>query len=169
VDNVKDQNQTIEYPVGDADVNLTVLALSATNGCLFAGTDSGNVRVYEWPLNGAFVEYPVHKAAVTGLRVTVDHARLISVGEDGSMFIMGIQRVEGGVELPFVLDTEPDADMINAEFFLVAQEELFDRQQELNELRKQVGVGVVGGGGGVVDTVFGLWRSVHWAEFQTIT
>ena len=133
-DNSRDQNHFAEFPVGD-ELNLTVMVLSTYNNCLFAGLDNGNLRVYEWPLNGNFVEYPSHKAAVTSLRMSPDETRLISAGEDGSLVIFGLQRVENSVELPFVLEAE-GAPMLNGEFFLVAQEELTDRQQEFNEMKK---------------------------------
>jgi hypothetical protein len=56
------------------------------------GLDNGNIRVYEWPLNGSFVEYPCHKGPVSGLRVSFDHTRLLSTSEDGALMTFALQR-----------------------------------------------------------------------------
>lgn len=58
------------------------------------GLDNGNIRVYEWPLNGSFVEYPCHKGPVSGLRVSFDHTRLLSTSEDGALMTFALQRYD---------------------------------------------------------------------------
>ncbi len=61
-------------------------------GIYISGLDNGNIRVYEWPLNGAFVEYPCHKGPITGLRVSFDHSRLLSTSQDGALMTFALQR-----------------------------------------------------------------------------
>jgi len=132
LDNTRSANRVNEYNAGD-DVNLTTLLISKANKCLIAGLQNGNIRVYEWPLSGLFTEYPAHRSMVTAVRMSHDNMRLITAGDDGSMMVFGIQKVEHGIDVPFIEEESAAAHM---EFSLVAQEELMDRQQELTELRK---------------------------------
>jgi hypothetical protein len=58
--------------------------------------------VYEWPLNGSFVEYPCHKGPVSGLRVSFDHTRLLSTSEDGALMTFALQRYVPFAQKPII-------------------------------------------------------------------
>jgi len=49
---------------------------------LFAGTDTGCIRAYKYPLNGEFQEFRCCGSAITQLMLTYDDAVLFASGQD---------------------------------------------------------------------------------------
>jgi hypothetical protein len=68
-----------------ADV-VTSLAFSERHKVVITGSATGFIRVFEFPLTGAFREYPVHSASVARLRLSPNDEFLFSAGEDGCLF-----------------------------------------------------------------------------------
>ncbi len=58
---------------------------------LFAGTDTGCIRAYKYPLNGEFQEFRCCGSAITQLMLTYDDAVLFASGQDGSLFVFDVK------------------------------------------------------------------------------
>ena len=85
---------------------ITRLAHFPQSSALLAGTDKGSLQVYmslamSLP-NGQPKSYelPLHALACTGLCVSVDGRSLVTTGEDGVIFILGVQGLASHDECP---------------------------------------------------------------------
>ena len=86
---ISDSNATKEL---DAGVVLTQILLSQPpQRMLFAGTASGSLRAFTFPLSGEWADVPCHAAPVTRLRIAHNDAFLFSAGEDGCLAILDIR------------------------------------------------------------------------------
>ncbi|CAM9434154.1 unnamed protein product, partial [Choristocarpus tenellus] len=88
-------------------VNLGQLVLSNSEHMMFAGTAEGGkpgcVRAYNFPLNGAYLEYQCLGAPVTRMCITHDDQYLVAGDEVGCIFIFDVrdrqERGQGGGKL----------------------------------------------------------------------
>mmetsp|Transcript_155 Transcript_155/g.483 ORF Transcript_155/g.483 Transcript_155/m.483 type:complete len:1201 (-) Transcript_155:691-4293(-) len=116
----------------DAGLVLTQVVLSHSGRMLFAGTETGTIRSYKFPLSGDYQEYQCHSKGVLRLSMTYDDAFLFSVGEDGVMFIMDVRDKEVRVakrekeSLPY------------AEEILVTKSDLEEKTAMMNDLKQKV-------------------------------
>lgn len=85
----------------DTEEEISCLFLAKNLQVLFAGTNYGSVKVYNWPimsesnemeLEPEYAEFYIHAAQVTSFEVTYDKRFLISSAEDGSIFFLKIYR-----------------------------------------------------------------------------
>lgn len=58
---------------------------------LFAGTETGCIRAYKYPLNGEFQEFRCCGSAIMQLVLTHDDAVLFASGQDGSLFVFDVK------------------------------------------------------------------------------
>ncbi len=79
----------------DTGVALTQLALAPNTKVMFAGTDTGAVRCYKWPLSGEFTELKLHTGPVSRLRLSGDESLLFTAGEDGAVCVLDVRWVAG--------------------------------------------------------------------------
>ena len=95
--------QPEKFPV---DTGLTKLVLPKANDFLYAGTESGAIRIYPWPLpkTGAqsLLAYSAHSGPVTHMCLSADQKHLITASSDGSVFVFNIN----------MLTTAPDGSRI---------------------------------------------------------
>ena len=88
------------------DTGLTKLVLPKANDFLYAGTESGAIRIYPWPLpkTGAqsILTYSAHSGPVTHMCLSADQKHLITASSDGSVFVFNIN----------MLTTAPDGTRI---------------------------------------------------------
>jgi hypothetical protein len=81
----------------DAGVVLTQLALaSPPENMLFAGTATGVLRSFAYPLTGDAKDYQCHRGAVTRLRLCEDDALLASAGEDACLALWSVRSARAG-------------------------------------------------------------------------
>jgi len=127
-------------------VKPTYVCISSVYNLLIVGLSNGNIRGYPWPLQkenleedkNSYQEIALHNSAVLQLKFTPDDSRLISVGEDGSVFVIVMQMISGGIEQPIderVL--QDDSSMINNGFYMVTAEDIYDMEKELSEFHKK--------------------------------
>lgn len=76
---------------------VTVLAAHHSVQVLFAGTDLGTIRTYDWPDDGLVEDdygaYSAHVGPVTALRLSIEPGLLFSAAFDGQVFIFAIDQV----------------------------------------------------------------------------
>jgi hypothetical protein len=149
----KDSYNTRQIDIGSADRDcITCLALSNNKKHLFAGTASGNVRSYDWPLDSnkpISQNYKVHQfkkvtgaggsesyKGVTDMRVSNDDNYLFTTAHDGSVFVIGLQVVERGLDTKPTL--VPDSRRFQLDAVQVSQEEVEQREEEVAELQKLI-------------------------------
>ncbi len=62
----------------------------------FAGTATGVVRSFKFPITGEIKDYTCHCAPVTRLRLSEDDAYLFSVADDGCLAVFEVKDAAGG-------------------------------------------------------------------------
>lgn len=70
------------------------MLLSHSGRMLFAGTETGSIRSYKFPLTGDFQEYQCHSKGVMRLAMTYDDTLLFAAGEDGVLFMLDVRDKE---------------------------------------------------------------------------
>eukprot|EP00002_Diphylleia_rotans_P000166 TRINITY_DN1008_c0_g1_i4.p1 TRINITY_DN1008_c0_g1~~TRINITY_DN1008_c0_g1_i4.p1 ORF type:complete len:1179 (-),score=303.89 TRINITY_DN1008_c0_g1_i4:414-3950(-) len=115
----------------DTGIALTQVVLSHSGRMLFAGTESGSIRSYKFPLTGEFQEHQCHSESVSRMRISFDDSFLFTVGEDGCLFIFDIRDKEGRQQ-----KREKDAPF--AEEILVTKSDLEEKTQLMQELKTKV-------------------------------
>eukprot|EP00736_Rhodelphis_marinus_P001057 Rmarinus@m.11291 len=119
-----------EFETGAAP--LSQIVLSQSGRMLFAGSESGTIRSYKFPLSGEFQEYQCHAGAVTRLRVSYDDSYLFAVADDASLFIFDIRDKEGRAG-------KRDKEMLPfAEEILVTKYDLEEKTAYMAELKTKV-------------------------------
>ena len=58
---------------------------------LFAGTDTGCLRAYKFPLTGEYQELKCCSAPISQLRMSHDENVLFAAGEDGALFVFDVR------------------------------------------------------------------------------
>jgi len=128
---ISDSNITKEITDPNA-VQINQIVLSHSGRMLFAGTESGTIRSYKFPLTGDYTEIQVHSAPVTRLRITTDDAYLFSVAEDSTIYIFDVKDKEGR-------SAKRDKEMMAfAEEILVTKTDLEEKTQTMTELKTKV-------------------------------
>jgi len=128
---ISDSNITKEITDPNA-VQINQIVLSHSGRMLFAGTESGTIRSYKFPLTGDYTEIQVHSAPVTRLRITTDDAFLFSVSEDSTVYIFDVKDKEGR-------SAKRDKEMMAfAEEILVTKTDLEEKTQTMTELKTKV-------------------------------
>lgn len=124
-------------PINCLESNATLgqLALAYQAKALFAGVAEpdmpGPLRVYNFPLDGDYVEYQAHSQGVARIRITQDEQHLFSAGDDGCLIIFEIKK-----KVPSKRDKEGALGF--ADEILVTKAFLDDKQAALLDLERQV-------------------------------
>uniref|UniRef100_UPI003F9B7866 cilia and flagella associated protein 57 isoform 8 n=1 Tax=Danio rerio TaxID=7955 RepID=UPI003F9B7866 len=90
-------NSQILKEMSSRDVVCTTVALSRSGRTIFIGTSTGTLRVIKYPLmiQNDWIEYQAHAGPITKMVITFDDQFLITVSEDGCLFIWKIIDKEG--------------------------------------------------------------------------
>lgn len=145
---------------GEEEATITALKLSNSRRHLFAGTQSGKVRIYAWPpvkdtKAGLFVEMQVHSAAITSIFESPREDTLITTGDDGSVFTFSLSKA-GWTNIEYTKLVETDTPesapaagdeaaiedeepmSYNNEILLLGVEEMEEHIEELSALKKKI-------------------------------
>lgn len=114
----------------DSTVCITQLAIAQSGRLLFAGTETGAIRLYKLPLTGDFTEYQCHAAPVTRLRVAYDDTLLFSTAEDSTVAVLEI-RDKDRKAIKTVLETD------FAEEILIARSDIEEKNATINEMKNK--------------------------------
>ncbi|XP_077064460.1 cilia and flagella associated protein 57 [Siphateles boraxobius] len=120
-----------EVPSGD--VVCTTVAMSRSGRALFIGTSTGTVRAIKYPLpiQNAWLEYQAHAGPVTKMIITFDDQFLLTVSEDGCLFIWKIIDKEGQ-------GLKREKELIYAEEILVTKSDLEEKNKLILDLNTTV-------------------------------
>lgn len=85
--------------LGEERFAITALCLSSKRDLLYAGTKAGSIRIYAWPPTGeaaagAYIEYHIHNAPVISIKESPIGNTIVSVGEDGSIFVFNTTKLD---------------------------------------------------------------------------
>jgi len=73
----------------NTETTITSIVISHNNKYVFAGTSTGFIRIYPWPLpldSRKFRQYRVHSGPIVRLSLTLDDFYLFSVAKDGMCY-----------------------------------------------------------------------------------
>lgn len=119
----------------ESNAMLGQLALASQARALFAGVAEvnlpGPLRLYNFPVDGEYVEYQAHSLPVARIRITYDEQYLFSAGDDGCLIIFEIKK-----KVPSKRDK--DGSLGFADEILVTKAFLDDKQAALLDLERQV-------------------------------
>ena len=116
----------------ESDCLLTCIVLSSSGRMLFAGTESGAVRSYKYPLTGEFQEYQCCSRPVSRLCMSIDETLLFCSGDDGSVIIFDVRDKEVRV-------AKRDRELLPfAEEILVTKTDLEEQVAIRNDLKQKV-------------------------------
>lgn len=152
-ENHKDiQNLRKIYPESCIQEKITAICLSLDHHLFFVGTSTGNLRVYKWPLEDqifSLQEFPIHQNtfqtrssnrlsmkttnAVISLHTTQD--RLISTGEDGSIFILSLSDQEKIFNLKSSYYT--NVVLVSANDYEEGLEEKTELERKIEDLKRE--------------------------------
>ena len=131
--------------LGDEHFAITALCLSSKRDLLYAGTKSGSVRVYAWPPTGdaavgAYLEYHIHNAPVVSIKESPVGNTLVSVAEDGSVFVYTSNKIsekeeEKKNEDELLLEDEV---AFNNTVVMISVEQMEENIQAIVDLKKQL-------------------------------
>ncbi|XP_062412043.1 cilia- and flagella-associated protein 57 isoform X1 [Sardina pilchardus] len=115
------------------EVIYTAIAMTRTGRAIFTGTSTGTIRVIKCPIpvQKEWTEYQGHSCAITKMTVTFDDQYLLSVSEDGCLFIWKIIDKEGR-------GLKRDKDVSYAEEILITKSDLEEKNQVMTELKTRV-------------------------------
>ncbi|KAK7162706.1 hypothetical protein R3I93_006907 [Phoxinus phoxinus] len=127
------QDSQILREVPSGDVVCTTVAMSRSGRALFIGTSTGTVRAIKYPLpiQNAWLEYQAHAGPVTKMIITFDDQFLLTVSEDGCLFIWKIIDKEGQ-------GLKREKELIYAEEILVTKSDLEEKNKMILDLNTTV-------------------------------
>ena len=112
------------------DIFLTTLALAPQHRMLFGGCQDGSLKMMQLPLQGGTHDPATlaHGAPVVKLALSHDESTLVSVGQDGSIFLFEIKEDGRVVKRESVFAGE----------VLVSRQDLDDKHQLIQQLKQAV-------------------------------
>ena len=115
-------------------MSLSQLALSHPSNIqmLFAGSDTGLIKYYKFPLANSFYDHYVHSSAITRLRISRDDTYLFSASEDGSLAIFEVTQKDRNRK------EKGDLSLQWAEEILVTKSDLEEKLSVINDLKNKV-------------------------------
>ncbi|KFP73281.1 WD repeat-containing protein 65, partial [Acanthisitta chloris] len=124
---------SIQHEVPAHGVVYTAVAVSHSGSMVFVGTSLGTIRAMKYPLTLTmdFSEYQAHAGAVTKMSVTNDDEFLLTVSEDGCIFIWKMYHKEGGT-----LKLEKEVEY--AEEVLIMRSDIEQKTQAMLDLQMDV-------------------------------
>ena len=130
---------SLKAEIASSGYRITAILLSADESALFVGYSSGNVRIYEWPIEKTkvkprFTEYAGHGVGVAHLSLSTDGSMLVSAGLDGSLFFFKVSlksRLKTG-------RAREHAFSLSTDVVLVSRSYLNDQEGTLLTAKKQL-------------------------------
>jgi len=128
---------------------ITAVCLSPDCKVMYAGTNAGNIRIYNWPLDDdalSFQEYPVHEKFVTDIN-DQNHKRkgimsiyakgdeVFSIGKDGSMFVLAVSNRKE--EINFNSPYNENVVLVSVEEYLEGLDENLDLLRKIEDLKRE--------------------------------
>ncbi|XP_029362494.1 cilia- and flagella-associated protein 57 isoform X2 [Echeneis naucrates] len=115
------------------EVAHTAIAVSHSGRVVFTGTSSGTIRAIKYPLptQKDWITYQAHCAPVTKMVITYDDQFLLTVSEDGCLFMWRIVDKEGR-------GLKSNKQIIHTEEILVTKSDLEERTQNMLELKMRL-------------------------------
>eukprot|EP00727_Mastigamoeba_balamuthi_P002297 m51a1_g12064 hypothetical protein (1353) ;mRNA; f:43-5360 len=108
---------------------LTAMVFSGRHKAVFAGTSAGSVRVFEYPLTGAFKDIALHSGSVTRVKLSPNEDFLFSTSEDGSLYMLSVGSVtDVHAQMPAKANRELDEPRW-LDLVLVGQQSMRERYQ----------------------------------------
>ncbi|XP_013398082.1 cilia- and flagella-associated protein 57 [Lingula anatina] len=128
---ISDSSILREVPAEDTTLNT--VGMSHSGRMLFAGTNTGTLRSYKFPLtaDGEWQEYQGHSSAITKMKITYDDTTLVTVSEDASIMLWKIQDKEGR-------GARRDKEVGWAEEILITKSDLEEKNTMMAELKTRV-------------------------------
>eukprot|EP00240_Pyramimonas_obovata_P000064 CAMPEP_0118921440 /NCGR_PEP_ID=MMETSP1169-20130426/720_1 /TAXON_ID=36882 /ORGANISM="Pyramimonas obovata, Strain CCMP722" /LENGTH=1196 /DNA_ID=CAMNT_0006862159 /DNA_START=210 /DNA_END=3800 /DNA_ORIENTATION=+ len=111
---------------------MTQICLPISGRALFAASETGTIRSYNYPLTGQYTEYQAHAGPITRMRVSFDDTMLFCVSEDGSLFVFDVREKDGRAK------AGKEAAVAFAEEVLVTRSDLEEKKARMAELETQV-------------------------------
>jgi WD40 repeat protein len=127
---------------------ITALCISMCKKFVYCGMSDGSLRVYEWPVKTAapsFIEMHAHSAGVVDIRESPTGHIIVTVSEDGSVFVHTILKGQlaalssgdGGMDM-YHMASEMGGMVYNSETVQIAKDDMDDHIQEVFDLRKKI-------------------------------
>nr|XP_046236343.1 cilia- and flagella-associated protein 57 isoform X2 [Scatophagus argus] len=115
------------------EVAHTTVAVSHSGKVVFTGTSSGSIRAIKYPLpiQKEWLTYQAHCGPVTKMLITFDDQFLLTVSEDGCMFMWRIIDKEGR-------GLKSKRQIVHTEEILVAKSDLEEKTQSMLELKMRL-------------------------------
>lgn len=127
------EDELRRVPVG---TQLTTMCLSSLSKTLFVGTADGRVLLYNWPVDDIqFREYQIHTKSVTQFILSKDERFLMSIGGDGSLFMLDVEAV---VESRTIQKKEFEHLEKFDDLTTVHRSKLLEHENELKSMRERV-------------------------------
>ena len=137
---------------GDGGVtHPTCLVISPDKSFLVVGTNSGDIRLYNWerdPMvsrttaDSTYTEMKAHSGSVVSINVT-PAGQIVSVGEDGTVFVWSLEKQDGAtdegrkfIENNLLDEVEPW--IFNSGFVCLSNEDVVEHTQTVDSLQKRV-------------------------------
>lgn len=125
-------------------VYVTALHQSKDRSMVFAGTSIGTIRAYAWPpvgkgKMGVYMELQAHTNSVVCIRESGIGNAIISVAEDGTIFVFSLDRHGSGgnsLSSSSMHDFESYSTSYNSDVILQSQEDLEEHLQAVINLQK---------------------------------
>eukprot|EP00747_Dinoflagellata_sp_TGD_P024616 gnl/TRDRNA2_/TRDRNA2_130676_c0_seq1.p1 gnl/TRDRNA2_/TRDRNA2_130676_c0~~gnl/TRDRNA2_/TRDRNA2_130676_c0_seq1.p1 ORF type:complete len:1115 (-),score=249.91 gnl/TRDRNA2_/TRDRNA2_130676_c0_seq1:22-3366(-) len=131
-------------PLDDVELpgHTRITSLCHYSGCgaTLAGTSSGALWIY--PQNGApgfHTEYGLHGGTCSWMRLSVDGRFLITAGDDGTIFILGMTGLGSGGDHSLETSAESDSRAAAAEAVLINKSEITQLQDQFSKLQTENG------------------------------
>lgn len=142
-------SQSWKRRASTSDETITSLLLSKDEKILFAGTSTGAIRIYKFPLSvhrGRYEIIATHNAAITRLRRSFDGRFLFSSSRDGTCFVQKLYQTYPGA-------TEDEEKLLNlrsgfrpgvtlwrndADAVLVSHREWLDNIKAIDDTKKEM-------------------------------
>ncbi|KAL2097767.1 hypothetical protein ACEWY4_006974 [Coilia grayii] len=119
--------------MGAEDVTYTAVTMARSGRTIFTGTSTGTIRAIKYPIPAQkeWTEYQAHSSAITKMLITFDDQFLLTVSQDGCLFVWKIIDKEGR-------GLKRDKDVSYAEEILITKSDLEEKNQIMTELKTRV-------------------------------
>jgi len=105
IEDSKLSSSPLQLEPEDRSAAYTSIQLSVPLKTLFAGTESGSIRIFRWPLreggiaNNPFTEFSLHAHSITALQLSYDLRYIFSACDGGAAMACRIEAVTNGETL----------------------------------------------------------------------
>ena len=129
---ISNSQATGNWEIGFSFSQIILSGSSIQPMLLYAGTETGIVKYFRFPLASTSFDHYVHSGAVTRLRLSKDDAYLFSASEDGSLAIFEVSSKERNRK------EKGEQALAWAEEILVTKSDLEEKLSVINDLKNKV-------------------------------